>query len=1312
MVKNKMRKLISISIITFTLSLSINSDLNTCGTESVKIDMLQNLIKESMQKNYLQKSVSAESNELNEEIRITVQLKDSPAIDIIKNINEEKKVEDDIKSSQKDVIKKVEDITQNKVIKTFAYLANGFTIQGKRSDLQEISKIPQVKSCEESVLNNENVSKAEELIKAVDAWNDYGLHGEGTVISIIDTGIDYNHQDMKNINEDNIKLTEEKANDVISKIGRGKYISEKIPFAYNYADGDCNLINTFNDHGMHVTGIAAANGEVKGVANEAQILAMKVSSSFEGGFYNEDVLLALEDSVKLGADVVNMSFGSDSAVRGDESLYKSAIENASRAGVLCINAAGNSQTSVSTSTKTSPVNNLGVKDTSLVDNSSEYTLTVGSMKKNGDMSLFSSWGPSADLELKPEIIAPGESICSTINNNEYATYSGTSMASPSVSGGEAIIMQSIKKRYRDISGYELVSFAKNTAMNTAKPIYNDQYIYSPREQGAGLIQVNKAIENDVLVTDERGKASLALKSIGNTTTFKMHLKNYSNKKVAYNISCDSLYTEKDIKNEEIREVPIEGAEITFDKNEIAVNENGTEEVTGTIKLPQDLNRQNFVEGYITLKSNTENEPDLSIPLLAFYGEWGDEAILDAPLYEQTSITKTTGLGKKINGKFNYYGSYIDEQTGEQKIDVNNIAFSPNNDSIKDDVSLITYFLRNSKCYNIQILDANKNSLGNEMSYYNTTKSIYYDKIENQKKRTQYYYNWDGSIYSMKTGKYENVEDGKYYIRAKNISYTDGAKEQVTDMPITVDTKPPTVKNVEVNTFKFSNEVSYQIQWEAQDEGSAILKYATVVLNDDTSKEPVELSDIQEIDGVYSAMIDLKVGALNKITLAVMDNAGNIKTIDTYYDAAKDGQLEDDNKIYEPITFARLKNNSYVNVGAGKYKIKGLVRDDVNEVIINGSNIPIEEGEKERAIETSITLKEGENTVSVRARGKTGESIFEENYKVYWDRKQPVISSMSPVDEEKIYSTEDEKLSLSVEGTDESSMVCRVENLTNDDNFSKELDENGCALVDIPLENGLNELDVEIVDKAQNISETKKIYIVKVEDKNELNVGFINIDNSDYKVSSSTEDDYLEVKGYVTKIPKELKINNEDVKINDDFTFSKMVKLNEGLNKVKIYAVDDNDNIVEQYAYRLYYDKEAPVINLDLNCTLNDDGMFYTDNKNFTMKGAVSDKNSDYKLFLNGNMILNTDIGAVGDENLLKRSFDVPFTLLEGENNFEFRTVDKFGNDQLQGIKVVYTPGKNAETGEDDKFIIFAILFLTSIYYFSRKKMSKVIYSKK
>ncbi|MGM9637669.1 MAG: leucine-rich repeat protein [Eubacteriales bacterium] len=173
-----------------------------------------------------------------------------------------------------------------------------------------------------------------------------GLDGSGTVVAIIDTGLDYTHdafslmpdgtnpvrfteEDILNILEENELRAEERQALSGSLLSVSDvYLNAKVPFAYDYADNDTDVYPSYSNHGTHVAGIVAGhdvNGytdkdgnhvdeEFIGVAPEAQLVICKVfTDDLEdpdlGGAVAEDILAALEDCVLLGVDVINMSLG-------------------------------------------------------------------------------------------------------------------------------------------------------------------------------------------------------------------------------------------------------------------------------------------------------------------------------------------------------------------------------------------------------------------------------------------------------------------------------------------------------------------------------------------------------------------------------------------------------------------------------------------------------------------------------------------------------------------------------------------------------------------------------------------------------------------------------------------------------------------------------------------------------------------------------------------------------------------------------------------------------------------------------------------
>ncbi len=250
---------------------------------------------------------------------------------------------------------KVRAITHQAIGKSYGYVVNGFATKAKVKDIQKLRAIPGVKSVTLAKVYYANDSSADNMANVSAVWNNYKYKGEGTVVSIIDTGIDPNHKDLRLSDESKAKLTRAKVTAFIKQAGYGHYFTEKVPYGHNYSDNNDNITdnNSSEQHGMHVSGIVAANGtsdsvnSVVGVAPEAQLLAMKAfsNSASSASTDSTSIIGAIDDSAKLGADVLNMSLGSISGQQTDDDPEVAAVDRATKTGTAAVISAGNSGTS-------------------------------------------------------------------------------------------------------------------------------------------------------------------------------------------------------------------------------------------------------------------------------------------------------------------------------------------------------------------------------------------------------------------------------------------------------------------------------------------------------------------------------------------------------------------------------------------------------------------------------------------------------------------------------------------------------------------------------------------------------------------------------------------------------------------------------------------------------------------------------------------------------------------------------------------------------------------------------------------------------
>ena len=174
--------------------------------------------------------------------------------------------------------------------------------------------------------------------------------GDGQTIMIIDSGLDTSHEAFTgDLDDDKLAVTQVEMEKLRDELPTGKsaaYVSEKIPFAYDYADGDNDVVTrtgTDNSHGTHVAGIAGANaGSIRGTAPNSQLFIAKVARDYDGGIADSSLLAALDDAVVLHPDVINMSLGTDGGMSSPEgTIFAQAYQTIEAEGITLNVAAGN-----------------------------------------------------------------------------------------------------------------------------------------------------------------------------------------------------------------------------------------------------------------------------------------------------------------------------------------------------------------------------------------------------------------------------------------------------------------------------------------------------------------------------------------------------------------------------------------------------------------------------------------------------------------------------------------------------------------------------------------------------------------------------------------------------------------------------------------------------------------------------------------------------------------------------------------------------------------------------------------------------------
>ena len=349
------------------------------------------------------------------------------------------------------------------------------------------------------------------------------------------------------------------------------------------------------------------------------------------------------------------------------------------------------------------------------------------------MSSFSSWGTNSTLELKPEITAPGGDIYSSTRDDKYENKSGTSMSTPHMTGASALMKEYIKAnsgKYGDVDNYSCARLIENLIMTSADVIMQDEdnnIPYSPRVQGAGLVNLEKAAKTPVtLIGDvynvsgmqiEKSKISLKEIKLDENGAFNLKFKarNLTDTDVTYDSIKMSLITDSADKDGFVGDMK----ELKFDHNlpsSVTVAANGETEISvavtpGKTELEQNMEvfkNGFFIDGFVFLSSTANDEiPEISIPFTGFYGDWSSAPALDKPYFSGKSVLGETYMytvSKRLqNGSFdaegktqllgkNWFCSGLEEDYNDYNSE-DFVGYSPNSDGEADIPSAVVTPLR-------------------------------------------------------------------------------------------------------------------------------------------------------------------------------------------------------------------------------------------------------------------------------------------------------------------------------------------------------------------------------------------------------------------------------------------------------------------------------------------------------------------------------------------------------------------------------------------------------------------------------------------
>lgn len=429
---------------------------------------------------------------------------------------------------------------------------------------------------------------------------------------------------------------------------------------------------------------------------------------------------------------------------------------------------------------------------------------------SGKMSDFSSWGVTPDLKLKPEITAPGGNIYSTLPGGLYGSMSGTSMASPHMAGAAAVMGQYITEEPdgTNLTLSQRTALSNQLLMSTAVPVKNESGLpYSPRKQGAGLVQLDRATKAKAYLSSAEGglpKAELGSRTSG-SFSFSFQANNLSTSEIRYEVGVTVL-TEATVKEngktylaQSPRQLGADEVTVTAPST-VTLRASGTATVNVSLALTEkgkaalnaDFPNGIYLDGFVTLTPVNDGDTiSLGLPFLGFYGDWSAAPIFDASVYD---TDKSPAVYRTMLGLFGADGSghYLGHNlyaTDNDRFDKNYIAMS--NKTSNYHVTAAMAMLRNADELKFSVTDESnkevyKETLVNQSkTYYSSSQQSYHTPMASTG-FTGYQKSKFSSTKALPEGQYTYT-----------VTATLNGKTETESFPLTIDNQAPEVLKSEV-----------------------------------------------------------------------------------------------------------------------------------------------------------------------------------------------------------------------------------------------------------------------------------------------------------------------------------------------------------------------------------------------------------------------------------------------------------------------------------------------------------------------------------
>ena len=543
----------------------------------------------------------------------------------------------------------------------------------------------------------------------------------------------------------------------------------------------------------------------------------------DAGFASEEDVAALKEKFPNGLS------GKIALVSRGKMTYQKKVENLydlHPAGVLVYNNVSvGSLIIMNLTTQDVPAAFISQADGQAMLAAADHHLTIAEgqvlpQSTTYEASEFSSWGVSPDLRLKPEIAAPGGNVFSAIPNGAYEQTSGTSMATPQMAGISAIVLQRVQSdpMFASMSARQKADVVQNLIMGTARPLTDAAQtsgaLYSPRKQGAGLVDALAATTSSVYPTvagaaePSRPKADLGDGTKG--WHFDVTLHNLGAAPATYELSSQALSEIVDggFFTEHSSDWRGRGVEVTYSGAASASAEGATVTVPalGEATIGVDIvpgsefasyvadNTPNgtFLDGFVRFASKAEGQPDLAVPYLGFYGDWGKAPIFDALASAGGAHTRASEIVNGATGDSLGYNPLIKvaDRTGKpnpQRYVISRSAASgaptvlePRTGTLRSVHTLTSTYMN----------EAGETVFS--VTNHRNWKSIYLTSTEENTWVEAYH---DSTAFDANAEKFARMPDGAYTLRIAAANDGPSRAEQSISYDFRLDTKAPVISDL-------------------------------------------------------------------------------------------------------------------------------------------------------------------------------------------------------------------------------------------------------------------------------------------------------------------------------------------------------------------------------------------------------------------------------------------------------------------------------------------------------------------------------------